>query len=159
MVDWDFTGGQVARVVEDLSRHSPQKITLLPGYDLSTMEAVHWGGSIRTLGKPGLATFGPHAPLRAGRYAVEITGIFVEASRGEILCSIATNFGRNAVRDHVTKIDADAAEGLSIKFTFSIPDDVDCYEIKIRSEGTVFVSLDQICIDRFTLETEVIISQ
>jgi glycosyltransferase involved in cell wall biosynthesis len=132
---WAQTAEAVAALIDSLPpRPDLQGLRPVPGYDMSTHVGVHAGPAIEATGDAGLLVFGPHWPLRAGRYRACISGQRCRDGVERFELDVVSVAG--TVRHHHTELRAEAAAGSTVlaQLEFELTRDVDDVELRIEVE-------------------------
>ncbi len=94
---WKDTAAVVASLLEEMiSERAPdgENREFLPGYDMDSECGLHWGPSIRTVGRGGILMSGPGISAQPGKYQLQLLGSITNGHEGSFVVEVASNAGK-----------------------------------------------------------------
>jgi glycosyltransferase involved in cell wall biosynthesis len=130
---WETAAQSVKQLISELLEDdSSSEITLYPGYDLSTQVGIHYASAIKTTGKDGFLTYGPHRAIAPGQYRLQAFDVPADRSQGQLTVDLVANKGTQCFWRGAFEIapSAQKSEALLFEFDFTIDSIVEDYEIR-----------------------------
>lgn len=130
---WETAARSVMQLITQLLKNdADSKITLYPGYDLSTQVGMHYGSTIKATGKDGFLIYGPHRAIALGHYTLQAFDIAADRSSGRLTIDLVANKGASCLWRGEFDVVPSAQKGevLLFEFDFIINSNVEDYEVR-----------------------------
>lgn len=155
--EWSSAAKTLVALADELRAAKSPTLVLEPGYDLSTVNGIHYADKIIYEGRQGIVCHGPYIELARGRYDVAIEITWIEGARGVLRFKARHRHGEANLATKEIRSDALSAGVNSIVLAVDISNQIDDFEIVCEVEclGEVKVSVDKVEIKRVEPATRV----
>lgn len=155
--EWSSAAKTVIEMAQGLLASKPSALTIEPGYELSTIDGVHYGDKIIFTGEEGIACHGPYISLAQGCYHVKVGVTWIAGSSGHLRVAALHNAGTMELA--AKRIDMRSLNLGAHDFTLRLDLAEDCHELEFVCEvhgfETVKFSIDKIVVERVVRAVEV----
>ena len=148
--DWSTAAETVILMASELRRERPCVQIIEPGYQLSTVNGVHYGSRIIYEGHDGIVCHGPYIELAEGSYEVAVRIDWVFGKSGSLV--LAARYNDGGIR---VALEKRAVRSLNpgeqiITLAFSLSESVRDFELLFETHcsGKIRLSVDEIVITR-----------
>ena len=148
--EWSAAAEVIIRMSNDLRRTKPPSNIIKAGYQLSTVNGVHYGDKIIYDGREGIVCHGPYMDLANGSYEAIVRINWISGESGILYLAVRYDHGKSRIAVEERDIcDLEPGEH-AIKLAFDLPEDIHDLEFlcEMRCRGRVRLSIDEIVITR-----------
>lgn len=148
--EWSAAAQVVIGMANDLRQTKPPRYVIQPGYQLSTVNGVHYGGKIIYDGREGIVCHGPYIDFAAGSYEAIVRIHWISGESGSLYFAARHNDGKSRIaveKRDISKLEAGEYE---IRLAMDLAEDIHGLEFLCEAHcpGRVRFSIDEIVITR-----------
>lgn len=148
--EWSDAANLIIGMANDLRQAKPPRYVIQPGYQLSTLNGIHFGSKIIYDGREGIVCHGPYVDFAKGSYEAIVRIHWISGESGSL--HIIARHDDGKVRIAAKKLDMGALEAgeHAITLALDLAEDIKGLEFLCEAHcgGRVRFSIDEIVITR-----------
>ena len=148
--EWSAAAKLVVEMANDLRQAKQPRYVIEPGYQLSTVNGVHYGGKIIYDGREGIVCHGPYVDFAAGSYEATVRINWVSGESGSLYFAARNNDGKTRLAVEKRDIGKLQPGEHEIRLAMNLTEDIHGLEFLCEAHcpGRVRFSIDEIVITR-----------